>query len=183
MIEINLLPPEILRQKKIKDFVLFVIMSIFPVILICVLFFFSAREMTKSVQRELTWAKGKVSGYQPALKELKELKDEKVELQHRLATIKDLVANRSFWPLILYGISRSLPDNIWLTKLAKSVQGEDQVITIEGFSLNQTIGIGKFVENLNKSSLFKEIAISVVSRSNIGKIEVMDFTINGKIKY
>jgi len=182
MIEINLLPPEILRQKKIKDFLLFVIISVFPVILICILFSFSLKEVARSVQRELTWSREKVSEYQPALKELEELKNKKVALQYRLSIIRDLVVNRSPWPLVLYEISNSLPDSIWLTRLAKNVQGKEQIITIEGFSLNQTVDIGKFVENLNKSSLFEEIAISVVSKSNIGKTEVMGFTIGGKIK-
>jgi len=182
MIEINLLPPEILRQKKIKDFLLFVIISVFPVILICILFSFSLKEVASSVQRELTWSREKVSEYQPALKELEELKNKKVALQYRLSIIRDLVVNRSPWPLVLYEISNSLPDSIWLTRLAKNVQGKEQIITIEGFSLNQTVDIGKFVENLNKSSLFEEIAISVVSKSNIGKTEVMGFTIGGKIK-
>lgn len=183
MIEINLLPPEILRHKKIKDFLIFVIISVFPVILVCIIFSFSLKEVAISVQKELTWARGKVSEYQPVLKELEELKNKKVTLEHRLSTIRDLVVNRSSWPLVLYEISDSLPDSIWLTRLTKNVQGKEQIITIEGFSLNQTVDIGKFVENLNnKSSLFEEIAISIVSKSNIGKTEVMGFTISGKIK-
>jgi len=83
--------------------------------------------------------------------------------------------------LVLYEISRSLPDSIWLTRLAKNIEGKDQ-LTIEGSTLNQTTDIGKFMDNLNKSSLFQEMTISVVSKGNIEKTEIMAFTAVGKLK-
>lgn len=182
MIEINLLSPETLRQKKIKNLVFFVIISIFPVILICAILFLPLREVASSAQRELALIKGKVDEYKPVVRQLEQLNSQKAELQDRLNTIKSLVVNSCPWPLVLYGTSKSLPDDIWLTRLAKSIQGKDKIVTIEGFSLNRTAGIGKFVENLNESGLFEEMAISFVSKANIRKVEVMNFAITGKLK-
>lgn len=182
MIEINLLPPEILGRKKSNDFILFLILSVLPIIFLCVILSFSLGEVTNSAQEELVWVKKKASEYQPLLKELEELKDKKAGLQPRLSRAKGMVVNRYSWPLVLNEISRSLPDSIWLTRLAKNIEGKDQLITVEGCSLNQTMDIGRFIDNLNKSSLFQDMTISLVSKSNIGETEVMAFTAIGKLR-
>ncbi len=93
-----------------------------------------------------------------------------------------MIVNRYPWSLVLYEISRSLPDSIWLTRLAKNIEGKDQIITIEGSTLGQTMDIGRFMDNLNKSSLFQETTISLVTRDNIEETEIMTFTAVGKLK-
>ena len=181
MIEINLFPSEILVRKKNSNFILFTVLCVLPIIFMCIILFFSLEKVTNSVQGELVWTKEKTREYQPLLKQLQELKDKKAELQPRLIRAKDVVVNRYPWSLVLYEISRSLPDSIWLTRLAKNIEGKDQ-LTIEGSTLNQTMDIGKFMDNLNKSSLFQEMTISVVSKGNIEKTEIMAFTAVGKLK-
>ena len=181
MIEINLFPSEILVRKKNSNFILFTVLCVLPIIFMCIILFFSLEKVTNSVQGELVWTKEKTREYQPLLKQLQELKDKKAELQPRLIRAKDVVVNRYPWSLVLYEISRSLPDSIWLTRLAKNIEGKDQ-LTIEGSTLNQTMDIGKFMDNLNKSSLFQEMTISVVSKGNIEKTEIMAFTAVGKLR-
>jgi len=182
MIEINLLPSEILGRKRNNNFILFTILSVLPIILMCIILFFSLEKVINSVQGELAWTKEKTREYQPLLKQLQELRDKKAEIQPRLIRAKEVVVNRYPWSLVLYEISRSLPDSIWLSRLVKDIEGKDRLITIEGSTLNQTMDIGKFVDNLNKSSLFQEMTISVVSKDNIEETEIMVFTAVGKLR-
>jgi len=182
MIEINLLPSEIMGRKKNNNLILFTVLSVLPIIFMCIILFFSLEKVINSVQGELAWTKEKTREYQPLLNQLQELKDKKTELQLRLIKAKDVVVNRYPWSLVLYEISRSLPDSIWLTRLAKNIEGKDQLITIEGSTLNQTMDIGKFMDNLNKSSLFQEMTISLVTKGNIEETEIMTFTAVGKLK-
>ncbi len=161
MIEINLLPSEILGRKKSKNFVLFTVLSVLPIIFMCIILFFSLEEVINSVQGELAWTKEKTREYQPLSKQFQELKDKKAELQPRLIRAKEVVVNRYPWSLVLYEISRSLPDSIWLTRLAKNIEGQDQLITREGSTLNQTMDLGKCMDNLKKSSLFFDIPYTI----------------------
>lgn len=182
MIEINLLPAKVLQRRKMWSFVIFVAVSGLLVIFACIFFFFSIKEEVKSAQIELAWVRERVNEYQPILKELQELKSKRLELVSRLSAIRDLIVNQLPWPLVLYEISKSLPDSIWLTELTKTIQGKEQVIAIQGYSLDKTVDIGRFVENLSRSFLFEEIAVSNMSRSIIEETEVMDFRISCRLR-
>ena len=182
MIEINLLPSEILGRKKSRSLILFTVLSVLPIILMCIILLLSLEKVISSVQGELAWSKEKTREYQPLSKRLQELEDRTTELQPRLVRAKEVIVNRYPWSLVLYEISRSLPDSIWLTRLAKNIEGKDQIITIEGSTLGQTMDIGRFMDNLNKSSLFQETTISLVTRDNIEETEIMTFTAVGKLK-
>ena len=182
MIEINLLPAKVMQRRKMWSFVIFVAVSGLLVIFACIFFFFSIKEEVKSAQIELAWVRERVNEYQPMLKELQELKSKRFELVSRLSAIKDLIVNQLPWSLVLYEISKSLPDSIWLTELTKTIQGKEQIITIQGCSLDETVAIGRFMENLSKSSLFEEIAVSNMSKSVIGETKVMDFRISCKLR-
>jgi len=182
MIEINLLPTKVLQRRKMWSFVIFVAVSGLLVIFACSFFFFSIKEEVKSAQIELAWVRERVNEYQPMLKELQELKSKRLELVSRLSAIKDLIMGQLPWPLVLYEISKSLPDSIWLTELTKTIQGKEQVIAIQGYSLDETVDIGRFVESLSRSFLFEEIAVSNMSRSIIEETEVMDFRISCRLR-
>ncbi len=182
MIEINLLPAKVLQRRKMWSFVIFVAVSGLLVIFACIFFFFSIKEEVKSAQIELARVRKRVNEYQPMLKELQELKSKRLELVSRLSAIKDLVMDQLPWSLVLYEISKSLPDSIWLTELTKTIQGKEQVIAIQGYSLDETVDIGRFMENLSKSFLFEEIAVSNMSRSIIKETEVMDFRISCRLR-
>ena len=182
MIEINLLPAKVMQRRKMWSFVIFVAVSGLLVIFACIFFFFSIKEEVKSAQIELAWVRERVNEYQPMLKELQELKSKRLELVSRLSAIKDLVMGQLPWSLVLYEISKSLPDSIWLTELTKTIQGKEQVIAIQGYSLDETVDIGRFVESLSRSFLFEEIAVSNMSRSIIEETEVMDFRINCRLR-
>ncbi|MFQ5835471.1 MAG: PilN domain-containing protein [bacterium] len=182
MIRINLLPRELIEKKKAGAFVIFVSISILLTILICVLFFLPLRDRMQAAKRGLEFEQLTLRKYQPILQKLEELKREESELQARLTSIENLIISRSPWSQVLYEISRALPEKIWLSELTKEPQGKEQIITIQGSSLSKTIDIGKFMENLTKSPLFREVVLLGMTKRTIDKREVMDFTIDCKLR-
>ena len=182
MIRINLLPRELIKKKKVSAFVVFVSISILFSILICVLFFLPLRDELQAAKRRLELEQLTLRKYQPILQKLEKLKREESELQARLNAIENLIVSRSPCSQVLYEISRALPEKTWLTELTEETQGKEQILTIQGSSLSKTIDIGKFMENLTKSSLFVEVVLLTMTKRTIDKREVMDFTINCKLK-
>jgi type IV pilus assembly protein PilN len=181
MIKINLLPQEMVRRKKIGSFIIFVSMCGLLGILICIFLFFPIIKEVELTQSQLTLVKGEVSQCQSRLSELKKLENERVELRSRLEAIKGLAIDRGYWPRVLYTISKSLPPNIWLTRLNKAVQGKEDILIIEGSSLTQTVDIARFIENLNNSPLLREVRFLTLSKRMIGGTEVSDFKISCKL--
>jgi len=182
LIRINLLPRELIKKKKVSAFVVFVSISILFSILICVLFFLPLRDELQVAKRRLELEQLTLRKYQPILQKLEKLKREESELQARLNAIENLIVSRSPCSQVLYEISRALPEKTWLTELTEETQGKEQILTIQGSSLSKTIDIGKFMENLTKSSLFVEVVLLTMTKRTIDKREVMDFTINCKLK-
>ena len=182
MIRVNLLPSKLIEKKKVGAFVIFVSISILFAILICVLLFLPLRDKIQAARQRLEFEQLTLRKYQPILQKLEELKREESELQARLTSIENLIVSRSPWSQVLYEISRALPEKIWLTELTKEPQGKQQIIMIQGSSLSKTIDIGKFMENLTKSPLFAEVALLRMAKRIIDKREVMDFTINCKLR-
>ena len=182
MIRINLLPSELIEKKKVGAFVIFVSISILFTIVICVLLFLPQRDKMQAVKRRLEFEQLTLRKYQPILQKLEELKREESQLQARLTSIENLIASRPLGSQVLYEISRALPEKMWLNELTKEPQGKQQILTIQGSSLSKTIDIGKFMENLTESPLFAEIALLGMSKRTIDKREVMDFTINCKLR-
>ena len=182
MIRVNLLPSKLIEKKKVGAFVIFMSISILFAILICVLLFLPLRDKIQAARQRLEFEQLTLRKYQPILQKLEELKRAESELQARLTSIENLIVSRSPWSQVLYEISRALPEKIWLTELAKEPQGKQQIIMIQGSSLSKTIDIGKFMENLTKSPLFAEVALLRMTKRIIDKREVMDFTINCKLR-
>ncbi|MEA1965370.1 MAG: PilN domain-containing protein [Candidatus Aerophobetes bacterium] len=182
MIEINLLPKRTLKRKGVKAFVIFVSISAVAIGLICLSLFSSVKEEVKIAERQLSLVKSEVKKYEPLLGELEELKAEEAEILLRLNNLKRLVISRPSWAQVLYVISGSLPKNIWLTELIQTPENEERVITIQGYGLNQTVDIAKFMENLNNSSIFNRINLSEISRRVINATKVMEFKLNCSLK-
>jgi type IV pilus assembly protein PilN len=182
LIRVNLLPRELIQKKRVGAFVIFVLISILLTIFICVLFFLSLRDEIQAARLRLEFEQLTVRKYQPILKKLEDLKHKESRVQARLNAMENIFASRSSWPQVLYEISRVLPEKIWLTEFTKEPQGKEQVLTIQGSSLGKTIDIGKFMENLTRSPLFTEVVLLGMTKRTIDKREVMDFTINCKLR-
>ncbi|MFQ6066446.1 MAG: PilN domain-containing protein [bacterium] len=182
MIRVNLLPRELIQKKKVGAFVIFVLVSTLFTIFICVLLSLPLREEIQATRRRLEFEQLTLRKSQPILKELEDLKGKESQLQARLKAMKNLVASRCSWSQVLYEISRALPKEIWLTELTNEPQEKQQILTIKGSSLNKTVDISKFMENLTSSPLFAEVVLLGMTKTTIDKREVMDFTINCKLR-
>ena len=182
MIEINLLPKRTLERKGVKAFAIFVSVSAIAIVLICLSLFLSVKEEVKTAERQLNLIKNEIRRYEPLLVELKELKNKEAEILLHFNNLRRLMIGQPSWPQILYVISRSLPENIWLTELIQTPKDKEMMIAIQGYSLNQTVDIAEFMENLNNSSLFKQIALSEISKRVIDTTEAMEFKLNCSLK-
>lgn len=173
MIEINLLPAEILEQRKKRDFVIFVGICGVVALGICYLFYLSLSQSIYPLEQRLEELNEQITQYQPVLQEIEKIKRENEKIQARFNAFKQVVIRQSFWPLLLYEIYRSLPDTIWLSEIKSNIK--EGYIEIKGNSLNQTIGVAQFITEMEKSELFSEIDFIKFSQQVIADKQVMLF--------
>jgi len=173
MIKINLLPTEIVEQRKKRDFIIFVGICVVVALGICYLFYLSLDQSIYPLEQRLKELKKQVAQYQPVLQEIEEIKKENKRIRARFNAFREVVARQSFWPRLLYEIYRSLPDTIWLSEIKSNIEGG--FIEIKGNSLNQTIGVAQFITNMKKSGLFSEIDFTKFSQQIIADRQVMLF--------
>ncbi len=181
MIKVNLLPKSILEKRKKGAFAIFVSLCAGLTILVCVFFVLALKVQLASVARELHSVRKQAEEYQLKFRDLKmdELKEKEAQLKSYLEALLDLTNSQPSWPLILYEISKGLPGGVWLTEITKPMT--DEILTIQGNSLNRTRGVIEFMENLNKASLFKEVSFSNMSKKMVGEAEVTEFKLIGKL--
>jgi len=181
MIKVNLLPKSILEKRKKGAFAIFISLCAGLTILICVFLLLALKVQLAPVARELDSVKKQAEEYQSKFRNLKsdELKEKEAQLKSYLEALLDLTSYQPPWPLILYEISKGLPEGVWLTEITKSMT--DEILTIQGNSLNRTRGVIEFMENLNKASLFKEVNFTNMSKKMVGEVEVTEFKLICKL--
>ena len=180
MIKINLLPEKMLRRRKILPFITFVAMLASLGVLICFFLFYPVTKQVKLVRSQLALLQKQVRESQLALNELRRWEKKRDALKLRLKALENLTINQSFWPEVLYTISRSLPQTIWLTGIKKAAQEEDSIL-IEGNSLNQAVDIAIFMKRLYSSPIFEDVEFSDISHRKINGKEVAGFKIKCKL--
>lgn len=181
MIEINLLSKEIVQRKKIKAFVGFVSICALVSLAICALWFVTLTQEVSRSQDRLKSTKEKVRQYQPTLEEIKKYQGEISQVQSRLNAIENLTFGQSAWARILLEISRALPEDVWLKKVNEIKVEEIRFLSIEGFSLDQTLAVANFMENLSYSPLFEDTRFYNLTREETEGIPVMQFRISCRL--
>jgi Tfp pilus assembly protein PilN len=181
MIKVNLLPKSILERRKRGAYAIFVSSCAGLTILICVFFVLALKFQFAPVARQLDSVRKQAEEYQSRFRNLKrdELKEAEARLKSYLEALLDLTSYQPPWPLILYEISKGLPEGVWLTEITKPVT--DEILTIQGNSLYRTKGVIEFMENLNKASLFKEVNFSNMSKKMVREVEVTEFKLTCKL--
>lgn len=173
MIKINLLPSKILEKRRRRDFVIFVGICGIVALAICYLFYLSLNQAIKPLEKKVADIRIEVRKYEPVLKQIEQIKQENTQLQSRFYAFKGVVERQSFLPKLLYNIYLALPRTIWLEEIKSN--SKDDFVEIAGKSLDKTVGVARFIKNMENSNLFSEIKFVKFSLQEVAGREVMFF--------
>lgn len=102
-------------------------------------------------QAKVARAKEEVRQLEKILAEVEQFKKKKNDLTTRINVIRDLTVAQKGPVAIMDGISRSLPDLLWLSNM----QVDASSVTLSGQAMN-TNAIAAFIENLSQVPEFRE---------------------------
>jgi len=190
MIKVNLLRPgkkeialarpgvEIPTEEKVKGvrYDIVVLVSIIFIFLIGYLYLSSAKEQGR-LQENINIKTEERNKLQGVLKELDKNKKKKELLTQKTKVIEGLILKQLVPVKLMDLLSKSLPDQVWLTKLKFS----GNRIEIEGRALTNNL-IANFISNLEDTKFFRNVNLIRTKKAGGGKrIEIYEFKLSSSV--
>lgn len=176
MIKVNLLSDEEVRSKlELFDQLRIGIILVVAVIIVILLLSVSISGRIKTATAEnnkLAMERNRLARLGVEKKERQFTKIKK-ELETKIDVIWDLKALQGGPVHLLDGISRNLPDRVWLLSLGEKAKGE---ILIQGIAYSNG-DVAQFMSNLESSDIFSQVELKRASQTSISPHRVMGFSL------
>jgi Tfp pilus assembly protein PilN len=194
MIEVNLLPQDLRKEKKrfnvnmpeLPSPNLNKVIMVAVAILVVIHIILTVNLVIKKV-RLARLSKLWEEELGPVKKDLDKLKKDMNLMENKVRTIEQLTTGaKIIWSEKLNMISNVIPNGVWLTRIFCSENSLD----IEGSAVSkkgeEMLLVGKFANNLKKEkrfySGFRDLEVSSIKRRKIGPVEIVDFLIIVSLK-
>jgi type IV pilus assembly protein PilN len=179
VIRINLLQEEEVRNKlELFDQLRIGLYALAAVIVAIIFLSYSITGSVKTAAAQLDELQAELNrlnrkGVERKDKKFKRLKS---ELETKIDIIWELKSQQAGPVHLLDGVSRNLPDRVWLSSMQESVRG----VTIKGYAYSN-VDVAQFMTNLENSDLFSGVELVQSGQSNVAEQKVMVFSL--KMKY
>jgi Tfp pilus assembly protein PilN len=130
-----------------------------------------------ALEERIAEARQDSTRYSRAIIKLREIETSQSAIASRIQAIQTVDQGRYRWPHILQELSRSLPDNTWLTSVTTSEddpQGNRIEITGVTFS---SLALTQLMTNLEGSPYFEGVSLIGSNRSQVEGVEVTSFAL------
>lgn len=201
MVQINLLPPDAQKKKKIKieskAVQLGPIIFALAGVMVAIIVLWAVLGMRLNVRnKKLVELDKELQSQKATLDRVDELRKEKEHLQRKTKFLQTELSQEMLWAELLNRLSDLKPEGIWLKKLSLRTRKEGELtkydrLDITGFAISsygeEMIDvIGRFMSALKDDEVlagqFAELKLISSKRNKKGKIETMDFALLYKFK-
>ncbi len=146
-------------------------LSVIMTACLVVLMLQSARE--KSLEQEVAVARAEAEKYKKTIALIDEMVRKENELNRRLDIVRQLDQNRFRTVTVLDEMAKRVPNYLWLTSV-KEVSGNK--LAIDGLAFSNLV-ISDLMTNLEGSSVFRDVDLSVAKRKEVEEQSVVGFTL------
>jgi len=153
--KINLLPSELIIEKKLKKKRMPLIMSAILLILIFVTMHIFALQNYIIKDSKLQRIKDILKKYDSFIPRIKELEEERTKVKQRLKVSKSVIFKRDLWTRTLMEISRLTPSDIVISQFSSIAKEEDGTLLISGLA-DSYPALNNFIFRLEFSPYFKD---------------------------
>jgi len=184
MVNINLLPKEILEKQKLQQVLRLVFVGVAGIGLLCIILLLLKIFELPALNARILYLDKELKQVQPIVDEVNKLKGIKTTLETRKQLVEQLLDSGLIYPRFMTDLMEVLPEGVWLTNMNTTTTiGPDKNISVIKVNLNcnsyDKIVIADFVSNLdNKENLFKEIKLGPINVSQDRNYELHTFNIS-----
>lgn len=180
MIRINLMPREERpRKRSLPKIHIPAVGAFLPVVIVggfgALLFFqhgVQARRVA-SLEKEIAVLQAESESYKPQLERIRDITQKRQEVGNRLDIIAKLDQERYFRVRLMDEIARSLPENMWLSKVQE--QG-GQRFSVEGVTFSNII-VARFMQDLEATPHWEGVELGVAEQGKIDGYDVVQFSL------
>ena len=173
MIRINLLPYRTQRrQTKILQHLVVALGVVFVAAsLVFTADLIKASELTE-LEDTFSELKAQNVQLQKRIGKIKDLDKLRTDVERKLELVEELQKGRFFALVTLNKLATVIPENVWL----KSIATKEGTITISGLGESNK-AVANFMRALDQEAVFSNIALSKITRTNVGNIPVRSFSL------
>lgn len=177
MIKINLLPRG--REQKKKEGLREQIVVL--VAAVAILFFLIGMLHSRiggqitSTQKKISDTTMEISRLDDMIKEVKDIEVKRKNLEDKLNVIENLEKGRVGAVMFMDKLSLMVPEKLWLTSLTEN-QGK---VNLNGNAIDNPT-VAKFIENLDKSGIFRDVVFGSSNRTMYEKYRMVNFGLSLK---
>ncbi|MFQ5828729.1 MAG: PilN domain-containing protein [Candidatus Methylomirabilia bacterium] len=168
MIKVNLLPSAPKRRLRISLPSLPGLGPMFGVLYVAVVvgmgwYWWTLSQEASQLQQEIAQAQQELNSLKAVIAEGNRFKQEKEDLERRLALIEEISRNQARPVYLLDALADGLSRGLWLT----GVEEKEDLLTLAGTAFSH-FAVADFMANLRKSGKFMDVDL-VVSRQDLEK--------------
>lgn len=109
---------------------------------------------------------------QKKIGKIKDLDKLRTDVERKLELVEELQKGRFFALVTLNKLATVIPENVWL----QSIATKEGTITISGLGESNK-AVANFMRALDQEAVFSNIALSKITRTNVGNIPVRSFSL------
>jgi len=171
VIRINLLPYRAaLRQQQILQHLAVALGVIGVVVMLSLIMHLVATAQLSDLQDEFGNLRAQNMALQKKIGKIKNLDNLRKDVEKKLKLVDRLQAGRFRSLKTLYELTRTIPENVWLTQIVDK-GGE---IRLKGLGESNK-AVANFMRALDKSPLFSNVRLQVISRTTVDDVPVRSF--------
>jgi Tfp pilus assembly protein PilN len=186
MVNINLLPQEIVQKQKFKELLSLIILSasligiiLISIYILQVITLMNLNSQLVSIQRQL-------KELEPIVKEVEQLKKIKSELESKKQLVEQLLSCGLVYPKFMSDLLKVLPEDVWLSNLSANIVRDPATNMISALDVKlicssyDKFSIADFLSNLENFDKFKDVKLGAINISQQDKYELHSFTVDFK---
>jgi Tfp pilus assembly protein PilN len=175
---INLIPPQLKADKKIRKTNHYISLILISFLLILLAVSTIAYFQNYSLKNDLNDVKVKVNEREGSLIKYMDLQKKIDSANSKLALLKDINSNKYDWSVIIKDLAASTPTVVSIKSLA--IGSDNKNVTLTGIAETRR-DIAKFKEKLEQSKYFKNVVFS--SSSLNGEANDYNFSLTAELEY
>ncbi len=165
----NLLPPEIITEKKLKNkrtsLIISAILSI-SIFMTVHVFTVQSYAIKSSKLQQVNDMLNKCSSFIPRIEELE---NERIKIKQRLKISKSVIFKRDLWPRTLMEISRLTTSSIVISQFSSYVEEKDGVLLLVGLA-DSYPALSNFISRLKSSPYFEDAELVSTKENKITSV-------------
>ena len=161
-LNINLMPAEHLRYKRMKRRMPYILGSFIIIFLLLGSFFLFSLNKYYSMKDYLKVLDGKISNFQKNEKTVNDADAHIRSYRDKIEVMRDVLSNKHTVVFVLEDIASAMPGKIWIKSLNFDL--EKKSIALEGNSIDDLKSIGEFQKKLQENGMIKNVKIETVGK-------------------